>query len=280
MKLVFSSSADVCHAYAQQNQPEGKNTGRSIFFYKEKIYSYGHHFCMAKFINQNLFFTLRSYSNSTAKHLSKLHHATKQYNKIYCAYPDGTPKENFKYWEAEALTQVNKLQKAKKPEIYLNNLSGINNQLQKYCEALEIAPDQKLADLLAITDKEEFKALAERRAAQAIEELKAKEKEAKRKFKDGLKKWLNNESDYLHSRLNLDFLRLKNGRVETTQDVKIPVQIALKLWQNIKDNSLKIGDEILNYSINKITDRQIIIGCHTFNKAYLLKFGANLAANI
>jgi hypothetical protein len=100
-------------------------------------------------------------------------------------------------------------------------------------------------------------------------------KENKKKFKESFKKWLSCEIPYLHTRLAFDFLRLNDGRVETTQGVKIPLELAKRLHTSIEQNTIKEGDRVLNYTINEV-GAQIRIGCHTFTKSYLLKFGAQL----
>jgi len=277
MKTVFNNT-DLCHTYAQQTQTEGRTANRSIFFYNGKIFSYGHHFCMANIVEGVMYFTLRNYSNSTSKHINILRNATSHYTKVFCAFPDGSPTENFKYWYNEATNAAEKLKKAKKPEIYLNALQHLANEIQIYADALNIAIMPELIALIAIKDKTEYISLLEKRKAE--KELKeAKEaREAKIKFKEAYKKWANNESQYIESRINLDFLRIKNAdRIETTQAVEIPQKMAIALYQSIKNNTLKIGDKILNFTVNNINTHEISIGCHKFKKAYLLNFGAKLA---
>ena len=74
-----------------------------------------------------------------------------------------------------------------------------------------------------------------------------------------------------------DYLRVntENDRIETTQAVHIPNEIARRLWLSIKENTLKVGDKILHYRIDK-ADKVVKIGCHTFKRSYLLDFGAKL----
>ena len=68
MKTKFTNS-EVPHIWAQQNQETG--TGSNIFFEGKTIYSYGHHFPIATFINPTtVLSTTRSYGVSTARHIS------------------------------------------------------------------------------------------------------------------------------------------------------------------------------------------------------------------
>ena len=84
MKTVFSSNYDVIHAFAQQNQYEGRNQTQSVFFYNNKIYSYGHHYLLGEFIDKNtIVINNKGYSNSTSKHISILIGATRQYKQYF-----------------------------------------------------------------------------------------------------------------------------------------------------------------------------------------------------
>ena len=49
MKRVFTNSYDVIHLYAQRSQDEGRCS--NVFFYGDKIYSYGHHYLLGEFID-------------------------------------------------------------------------------------------------------------------------------------------------------------------------------------------------------------------------------------
>ena len=51
MKKIFKNTDEVIHVFAQRSQNEGSNQSRSIFFYGDKIYSYGHHYLLGEFID-------------------------------------------------------------------------------------------------------------------------------------------------------------------------------------------------------------------------------------
>ena len=46
MKKVFSSSTDVMHLFAQRSQQEARTSSGNVFYYNDKIYSYGHHYLL------------------------------------------------------------------------------------------------------------------------------------------------------------------------------------------------------------------------------------------
>ena len=69
MRKTLSNSREVAHVWAQQKQSEGKSG--NMFFEGDTIYSYGHHFPIARFARPDtVLFTSKRYSVSTAKHIS------------------------------------------------------------------------------------------------------------------------------------------------------------------------------------------------------------------
>lgn len=53
MTKKFGDNKQTCHVWAQQNEPEGASKGGNIFFEGATIYSYGYHFPMATYIDNN-----------------------------------------------------------------------------------------------------------------------------------------------------------------------------------------------------------------------------------
>lgn len=67
MKKVVSN-AQVAKLWASQKQWTAKNAQGSFYYRDSTIYSYGPHFPIARWINNTVYFTTRSYSKTTAKH--------------------------------------------------------------------------------------------------------------------------------------------------------------------------------------------------------------------
>ena len=278
MKNVFTNS-ELAHKYAEQSQNEGRGSGSSFFFRGGVLYSYGSHFPICKFMETSgervLLFTTRSYSNTTSKHVSLARNATSHIKKIFCNNPEASHEDNFKAWISSAKISALKLAKAKKPEIYLNELNWTAREASKYADFFGINVPETLQTLVNMKDKAEYKEYAKKQAEETAKEAQRIIKERKKKFKESFKKWLSCEIPYLYDRLGFDFLRLNDDRIETTQGVKIPLELAKRLYISIKEGTIKEGDKLLNYTIDKV-GAQIKIGCHTFQKSYLLKFGAQL----
>ena len=196
---------------------------------------------------------------------------------VYCCNPDNGHESNFKYWLDLIDTEINKLAKARKPEIYLNNIENIANKAKRYSQFTGAIIPENLIEAMKITDKDQFAGYQESRIEQAKQAQKKAEQELKQRHAEELAKWMNFETGRLYSSTGNDYLRVntENDRIETTQAVQIPNEIARRLWLSIKENTLKVGDKILNYSV-KEAGKNVKIGCHTFKRSYLLQFGANL----
>lgn len=282
MKKVFSDQSKVAHLWANKEQDEATNQGRSFYFWKETIYSYGRHFPIAKHVqdqtgNDYILFTERGYSNTTAKHISITYMACRNSEIVYCCSPDNNHESNFKYWFDLIEAEINKLAKARKPEIYLNNIENVATKVKRYSQFTGAIIPENLIEAMKITDKDQYSGYQETRIDQAKQAQKKAEIEFKAHHKQELEKWLNFETHRLYINDGADYLRInqENDRIETTQAVHIPNEIARRLWLSIKENTIKVGDKILNYRIDK-ADKIVKIGCHTFKRSYLLDFGAKL----
>ena len=92
MKTVYTNSQEVMHLFAQQIQTDIKNSSRNVFTgrsnyelnYADIIYSYGHHYELGRFIDENtILINDEGYSVTTSKHISELSYATSQYRQFF-----------------------------------------------------------------------------------------------------------------------------------------------------------------------------------------------------
>jgi hypothetical protein len=260
MRKVVSPQ-DVAHLFATQSQPEARTSSGSLYFYNDKIYSYGSHFCIVKFVDsKTLLFTERRYSNSTAKHINYVYHATSHIDKIWCAYPDGTHEQNFNYWLNEAEGITTKLKNARKPEIYILELERVKEKANKYANYFGIELPLTLEKVLSITDKAEVVEYLESKQKLIDAENKRIAKENAKKHAEELKKWRVFEKQTLYLRDGFDYIRKDEENFQTSQGVKIPIAVGLRFYNNI--SNAKVGDKFLDYTINEVTKTHIGIGCH------------------
>jgi len=274
MKKVFQNTSEVVHLFAQQTQSEGRNQSRSIYFYDNKIYSYGSHYLLGEFINKGtIVINDFGYSVTTSKHINELRSATSQYKQFYTSSID------IKHVETEIDGFMKHLAKARKPEIYISNIIKLESNLSKW---VEFCKDNKIKKerfyrYNFVVNKSDYKYKKIVKIAnslltsEAIEKIKAKGKKdaAKQKAKDKkeLKTKLDKFNAYKIDRFKIgkfDYLRLsQNGQfVETSQNVRIEKIEAKKLYFAIKKKIDIRGQKIGYYTINKIDNKALTVGCH------------------
>jgi len=272
MKKVFSNSTDVIHIFAQRSQSEGRSS--NVFFYGDKIYSYGYHYLLAEFKKIKgetcIWINDEGYSSTTSKHIWEVDCATRQYKQYLASNVDfnlvyDSIKENY------AL-----LIKARKQEKYipiiiskfesLTNYPLFDKKLKTTDEFKEI---QKIYKSVSSPEL-----LAKAKEAQRVRELKAK-KAAQVKLKKDLEKFENYEIDYIKN--DEDFLRISQDgtRIETSQSVKVAVDDAKLLYTMIKAGRDIKGHRISNYTVISINGH-LKIGCHNINMDSVRKVGEKI----
>jgi hypothetical protein len=256
MKRVVSNH-DVAHLFALQSQSEAMNSNRSFYFEGTELFSYGRHFCIAKFADANtLLFTERSYSNSTAKHINYAWQATSHIRKIHCAFPAGSHAENFNWWKARANEQLELLKRSRKPEKYVAELLRIEDKAKKYSEYFGIEVDSKLQALVSIQDKEkaeEYTREAERLEQERIAKEHKKELILFREFK----------RNSIYTRNGFDYIRVDLDHFETSQGVRIPIAVGLAFYKYLSAGKITAGDKLMQYEVRDVNKESISIGCHT-----------------
>jgi len=211
MKKVFSDKSQVAHLWANKHQNEARTSTNNFYFYDDSIYSYGSHFRIAKHVRNEageagVLFTTRSYSNTTAKHINTTFMACRNQNIIFCAYPDQyAHKENIEAWVKALEVQAAKLTKAKKPELYLNQITHLTVQAQKYLSFFGLEAPVLLNELFNITNKDQFKQYEESRKELEKKEAARKQKELIKAHKKELTKFLNFEIDKIYTDIKKDY---------------------------------------------------------------------------
>ena len=271
MRKVFGSLSDVIHTYAQRSQSEGR--GASVFFYGDKIYSYGYHYLMGQFIDENtIVIDDRSPSVSTSKHIRYLISATRQYKQFYKSDIDlQTVYTTIQNWS-------DKIANARDKSKYVVTINDKFDRLTEwidYSKSKELKKTDAYKKIKKIVDsikKENFEKFVE----------KQKEVEKRRRLaeKNKVEKMLQDFLNYkIHSfRLGgTDYLRLSADEkyVETNQSVRIEVEHAKILYLKIKNNEPVRGHRIGNYVVNSL-DNELTIGCHNINMKSVREIGEKI----
>jgi hypothetical protein len=274
MKKVFSNTSEVVHVFAQQTQSEGRNQSGSIYFRDNRIYSYGSHYLLGEFINdETIIINDYGYSVTTSKHINELRNATRQYNVFFTSLID------VKNVESVIEANLKCLAKSRKSEIYINIINKLEKGLTKwvdFCKANKIKkrPFQIFDYAINKSDynyKKIVKIANSLLTPEAIEKIKAKGKKdalkQKAKDKKELKTKLDKFNAYEIDRFKVgkfDYLRLSenNQFVETSQNIRIEKNEAKKLYFAIKNKVDIRGQKIGYYTVNKIDNKALTVGCH------------------
>lgn len=268
MKKVFTNANDVIHLFAQQTQNEARCS--NVFFKNTKIYSYGHHYLLGVFIDDNtILINDKGYSNTTSKHIHLLRYATKQYRQFFTTETD----LQWVYNEVSDLSK--KLANSRKPELYIDKILSLYKTLNEYLTYTKtlstVKKDVRYKSIkkiaLAVNKNfEKYKAIL----------IKHKTNEAnlrRKKIEKKLIEFKNYEIDTFRIG-DEDFVRLSKDKtkVETSQGVIIDVRQAKALYEAIVSKQDIKGLKIDNYTV-KSFNKTLIIGCHSINKKNLHEVG-------
>lgn len=264
MKKVFSSASDVAHAFALQEQSEGRNSGRSFYFEGDSLYSYGRHFCVARFISEDtVLFTERTYSNTTAKHTGHAWGALRHKNIVYCPYPDGTFADNFDWWEREVNGILAQKTKARCPENYIIQIGHVRGRIIRYCDARQIEMSDALRELFApYTDDVIIEASEKMREKDKAREEKKRAKMELEHAKQ-LSEFRNGTRNNIYARIDVDYVRRDVDNFVTSQGVRIPIAVGETFYSLLKAGKVSVGDKLDRYTVGSVNADSISIGCHT-----------------
>lgn len=294
MKTVFTNN-EVPHIWALQNQSEGR--GSNIFFEGATIYSYGRHFPIATIKGNDVFFTTRSYSKTTAKHISRTMGAISHKNIIWCTdvpvgdfkYLTYTHENNINYWKKSIKVWFDELGNKKNRDIQ-GRVNSINRQIEQlsiYCQYFKLKiKDKELKKILQDAANPDFLAIARKESEKQTEARVKKMKEAAKAYDTYLQYWREykptdelpdkvKELSRFYQNQSESFTRLRyntdQNRVETSKGVEIPAAIAKRAYIQLngcmegicKDISVPVMD----YTITETGKDYIKAGCHTIPKS-------------
>ena len=261
MRKVVSPS-EVAHFFSNQTQSDARNSGGTFFFEQEKIFSYGYHFCIARFHEGKLLMTKRGYSVTTRKHVNYVWAATRQHDKIMCYYPeDSYGTRNFFEWTKALEASLALLGKARKPENHLRNIKHMIDEIKEYAAHMNFEIPPALSEIVNSEDIENAIMSNAQRIANLERMRRADERE---RVKGEVERFRKFEISRVSSRGDdIDYLRVsEEGGFETSQGVSLSIEEGLRLYMAIKLGKLKRGDSVLHYTVRSIDKKTLVVGCH------------------
>lgn len=273
------SHDDVAHNWAHKTGRACK--GFNMFYSGDTIYSYGHHFPLARHAHtaggeQCLLVTSRSYSVSTSKHITITRRAIPSYYDLifYVADPGANNKPahdaNYKTMVIDRETLLGKASRARAlKSTYLGGAESLRRDANAYSKAFKLGhramPEPgDLTEELAAMMKRHDKAIKAARA-KTLKEDKAREA----RNKEALDRW---EAGGLVSppHTATPHLRVVGEELQTSWGIRIPLKQALVAFR-LARRCAKEGKEYIPsnriefgvFKLDRISDKGTIqAGCH------------------
>lgn len=276
----MSTHNEVAHAWANQTGRHRK--GFSMFYEGTIIYSWGHHFPIARIVETEegpvVLMTTEGYSVSTAKHITYTRRAV-QHMKVFDV--PGVRDIDWGLHNARNYVEriVDRLEKAKRArkygDMHLREAQDLIAQAQEYIRLFKVEgfetfnwePDaivQGVREAAARRSEEQNRARIEREA----ENRRIRREEVWPEVKN----WLRGQKQTIATRYytTRPLPRIIEDRVETTWGAAVPLEIAKKLyWLAVKcrrehrefvpTKTIQAGDFRLS-SIKPNGD--LVVGCH------------------
>ena len=271
-KLVFSST-QVCHVWAAQSQSEGRNSAKNIFFEGPNIYSYGHHYLMAKIYpdkNNAVLINEDSYSSTTSGHKSHVFGATKHL-KSWCVSDPANPLKSIKDMGDELTYSLmnmlsSRVHYEKTCDSHFDDYNELCTLFDQSKERLFIPDDLRevINDYMSQQSTKNEARLLEKQA-------KRREENAARNLKlaPNLELWLKGESvsHWDMPDLELHKIRVKGDTVETTGGADVPLSHALRLLDLIDKKQASQGQRVGHFELDAYDSTTVTIGCHSIGIA-------------
>jgi len=284
-KTVFDN-AQLCHVWANQSQPEGRNSSRSLYFQGDKIYSYGSHYLAAQIHTirgkKVAFINSHNYSVTTCKQLSNIRRALNGLMDYFEASDPSRPETALMRAEtglnnAVKLGLNNRITIDSKESIKyklediehcLNRLNDLRRVLGKRRKVISKRTLSEIQDNLESRLKRhnelntpEMK--AKREEAKAKREAKKLEKEEKLKL-EKIERFRTGENVIID--LPYELLRIDGDTVVTSRGAKVPLSEAKAMLSVLMAGQTPSNPQIGSFTFNNVTDREndkvIAIGCH------------------
>ena len=297
MKTVFSNHSEVAHIWAQRPwRNGGSSTGRAgnIFFSKDKIYSYGYHYCIGEFLDFNTVLINDSgYSVSTSKHIGIVRDAVSHKTQYFVS------QTNPEFVAGRIQELIEKFGRARKPEMYYEEIKYLVEKFVEFHNTEFSNIDKRtnayrfVANTLKRLENDFEGVRSELRERLKIERKRrrAEKQKAIREFKAYIKtetaKFLNYETNQISKPWNSQTLELRDNlkdvlrvskdatKVETSQGISVGIDNARTLYRMIQAGIDIRGERIEHYTVTSINGT-LKIGCHNIDMQSVHKVGEQI----
>jgi hypothetical protein len=280
----------VAHLWANRSQDCARN-GRNFYFDGPSIYSYGRHFEIARHVERRgrraILFTVRTYSNTTAKHICEVRgairgHDVPVFSVANMGESPGEVRGNWRSYLERIATAQDELKRARaawRIELLSGTVSRLIREANAYADFYglrfkRLVPDSStIQDIAARLEKAEKEDRARVRAAE-----KRREEETARRgaeMLENLEKWVAGDDVRIYWVHGFDTptrLRVRGDVIETSRGAAFPLEHGIKAFPFILNNRERAAEYIRNghtihlghFAIDRIDpDGTVKAGCHT-----------------
>jgi hypothetical protein len=144
----MKTNKETIETYLEQWHKHGNS--QNVFFEYSNIYSYGYHYILGKFLDDNLLIINDTgYSATTSKHIHLLRDTANEMNIVN--YSVSNVEINSVYSELKYLES--KLHKARKPNIWYNRINNLYNSWFKFTKKYGVLNMNKASFKLGLNTK-------------------------------------------------------------------------------------------------------------------------------
>lgn len=285
------NARELLHIWASQSKPKGKCG--NVFFEGASVYSYGHHFEMARITRGMVLMNERDYSVTTRKHKSYCRDAATDKTVIEVPSFDDH-KDNVQWLLTGLEAKLFELSRARvRMEDRLSWYQGDVEAVLEYAGTFKkeigvklygqvVRVWQRRNEPFTPALKKRFEVRAAAARVEAKERRIEREKRAEAARLDemaALARWKAGEDVY-RSFYNVPVaLRVKDNVIQTTRGASVPVIEARKLWRVLRSDATQaIGMRIGHYTVTRLDPEQnaLIVGCHTIPMREIARMAVTL----
>ncbi len=125
----------VAHVWAHQSQDSARTANGNFFFTGDTIYSYGHHFPIARHVGGVVLFTTRGYSVTTAGHKGHVESACSHLRVFYVADVRAGHKEHLADYRGRIRDEIARYRRARQNKPYIvQHVQRLVNEANRYAQ--------------------------------------------------------------------------------------------------------------------------------------------------
>lgn len=257
MKKRLANHQEVAHYWANRIQSEGQCG--NVFFEGDTIYSYGYHFPVARFVNDTtVLFTTDNYSMTTSGHKSMIRAAI-PYNVTVIEVDNMRARSKSEHLEnilamkkamAELLGKANRARKYR--DWYLGYYNAIARSALLYSQLFKLGYSAQSFEEKTLSNL----------ADQIQRKKRAENKQRLARLKRKTEHFVGATLD--HFKTGFDYMRLDGDQIQTARWATVPLSQAIIMYKRLKAGRDIVGKQVGYFRIFKVTDKEVVVGCHKF----------------